>query len=63
MKSFTRDEIHPIKMEVKPPKEVVNCGMKIINSNGFIYDYVDTGWVKTQRAERKDYLEIPQLIN
>ena len=63
MKSFSRGEISPIKMSTAPPKEIVNCGMKIINtSDNHIYEYVGIGWIKTEKATMEDYKEIPQLI-
>jgi len=63
MKTLKRSEIHPIKMAVKPPESVVNCGMRVINSDGFIYEHVGIGWQKLQKATRADYLEIPQLTD
>lgn len=63
MKSISRNEIHPIKMSTNPPKEIINCGYKVINiTDGYIYEYVGIGWIKTIKAEIKDYKEIPQLI-
>ena len=62
MKSISRNEIRPTKMAVDPPKEIVNCGMRVINTNGFIYEYVGIGWIKCKKAKQKDYLEIPQLF-
>jgi len=63
MKTLKRNEIHPIKMATNPPQAVVNCGMKVINSNGYIYEYVGMGWVKLEKADRSDYKEIPELID
>jgi hypothetical protein len=64
MKSFSRNEISPIKMATNPPQEIVNCGMKIINSDDkHIYEYVGIGWIKTDKATMEDFKEIPQLIN
>lgn len=60
MRSISRNEIHPVKMN-NPPDEIVNCGYKVI-SNGFIYEYVGIGWVKLNEAIKDDYLQIPQLI-
>ena len=50
-------------MATNPPKEVVNCGMRVINTDGFIYEYVGIGWKQCNKAERKDYLEIPQITD
>ena len=58
-----RSEISPIKMTANPRKEIANCGFKVINTDGFIYDYVGIGWVKNKKAEEKDYLNIPELID
>lgn len=63
MKAINRKEIHPIKMATNPPKEVINCGMKVINTDGFIYEYIGIGWRQDVKAEKKDYLEIPQLTD
>jgi hypothetical protein len=63
MKSFSRNEIHPVKMLTNPPKEIVNAGMKIIGPDGCIYEFVGIGWQKKEKAEQKDYSEIPQLTN
>ena len=63
MKTISRADIHPIKMTTNPLDEIVNCGMKVINSDGFIYEYVGIGWIKTKEAEQKDYLEIPELYD
>tara|TARA_R110001606_G_scaffold367191_1_gene522611 strand:+ start:2512 stop:2703 length:192 start_codon:yes stop_codon:yes gene_type:complete len=63
MKSFTRDDISSIKMGTNPPQEIVNCGMKVINtSDKHIYEYVGICWIKTDKADKEDYREIPQLI-
>lgn len=64
MRAIKRNEINPIKMSVNPPKEIVNCGMKIINSSDkHIYCYVGIGWIKEREVTREDYLEIPELID
>jgi hypothetical protein len=63
MIAIRRNQINPIKMATSPPKEVVNCGIKVINTDGFIYDYVGIGWVKCIEATNKDYLEIPKLTD
>lgn len=63
MKSINRKDIHPIKMSTNPPKEIVNCGMKVINTDGYIYEYNGIGWIQDKIAERKDYKEIPQLAD
>lgn len=63
MKAINRKQIHPIKMATNPLKEIVNCGMKVINTDGWIYEYVGFSWIKTIEAKQKDYLEIPQLID
>mgnify|MGYP003631835069 FL=1 len=63
MKSFTRDDISSIKMGTNPPQEIVNCGMRVINTfDKHIYEYVGIGWIKTEEAKMDDYREIPQLI-
>ena len=62
MKSLQRKEINPIKMSTNPPKAVVNSGYRVINTNGYIYEYVGIGWIQDRKAEQKDYLEIPQLM-
>ena len=50
-------------MGTNPPQEIVNCGMKIINtSDNHIYEYLGFGWIKTEKATMVDYKEIPQLI-
>lgn len=63
MKTLKRKEIHPVKMSTNPPEVVVNCGMKVINTDGWVYEYVGIGWRKDKKAEQKDYLEIPQLTD
>lgn len=64
MKALKRNEIDPIKMATNPPKEIVISGNRVINSSDkFIYEYVGIGWIKTREAERKDYLDIPELID
>lgn len=63
MKSLNRSEIHPVKMSTKPPEEIINAGMKVINTDGFIYEYIGIGWIKLSKAEMSDYSEIPQLID
>lgn len=63
MKTLNRSEIQPIKMSTNPPEEVVNCGNRIINTDGYIYHYVGIGWVQEEKAQKKDYLEIPRLID
>ena len=35
--------------------------MKVINTDGFLYEYVGISWVKMNKAKQKDYLEIPEL--
>ena len=62
MKSVTRDDIHPMKMILNPPKAVVNAGMRIINKDGYIYEYIDLIWEKGRKAKQEDYSEIPQLL-
>jgi len=62
MKNINRNEIRPVKMATNPPEEVVNAGMRVINTDGFIYEYVGIGWRQGKKAEQHDYLEIPQLI-
>jgi hypothetical protein len=63
MKSFKHEDISFLKMSTNPPKEIVNCGMKIINlSDNYIYEYVGIGWIKTDKATMIDYKNIPQLI-
>lgn len=61
MRAISRSEIHPIKMAIRIPDEIVNAGMRVI-SEGFIYEYVGIGWIKQREARMQDYLEIPQLI-
>ncbi len=63
MKTVQRKEINPIKMETNPPEVIINAGMKVINTDGFIYEYVGIGWVQLKKAIKKDYLEIPQLTD
>ena len=62
MKSISRNQIDPIKMSVNPPKEVVNAGHTVINTNGYVYHYMGIRWVQERKAEREDYQNIPQLI-
>lgn len=63
MKSIPRNEIRPTKMSVDPPKEIVDCGFKVINSeDGHIYGYVGIGWVKEEKATEEDYLRIPEIV-
>ena len=50
-------------MSTKPPEEIINAGMKVINTDGFIYEYIGIGWIKLSKAEMSDYSEIPQLID
>jgi len=50
-------------MSTNPPDEIVNCGMRVINTNGFIYEYVGIGWIKTDKATKKDFQEIPELTD
>lgn len=62
--SFSNRDIGVIRMLTNPPTEIVNCGHKVINtSDGYIYEFIGTSWVKADRAEREDYVNIPQLIN
>jgi len=61
MKKINRSEIHPVKMSTNPPKDIVSCEMKVINTDGFIYEYVGIGWIKTNKATKKDFQEIPEL--
>jgi hypothetical protein len=63
MKAISRKYINPIKMATNPPEEIVNSGYKVINSDGFIYEYVGIGWIKTSKAEKEDYQNIPQLVD
>ena len=64
MRTIHRKEIGPIKMATNPPEEIVNCGYRVINSSdSYIYEFVGIGWVKGDRAEQKDYLDIPVLID
>ena len=63
MGTLKRNEIRPSKMNTTPPDAVVNAGMKVINSNGYIYEYVGIGWVKLQKAAIEDYKKIPELID
>lgn len=63
MKKLTAKDLHPIKMATNPPESIVNSGMKVINTDGFIYEYVGIGWIKLGIAEHKDYKEIPQLTH
>ena len=63
MKKINRSKIHPVKMSTNPPDEIVNCGMRVINTNGFIYEYVGIGWIKTDKATKKDFQEIPELTD
>lgn len=43
-KSVNRRDINPIKMSTNPPEEIVNSGMRVINTDGFIYEYVGIGF-------------------
>jgi hypothetical protein len=63
MKAISRKDIHPVKMATNPPQSIVNCGMKVINTDGFIYEYVGIGWRKDVVAIPKDFKEIPQLTD
>lgn len=64
MRAIPRDEIRPTKMAVNPPKEIVDCGFKVINNeDGHIYGYVGIGWVKEEKATDEDYLTIPKLMS
>ncbi len=59
-----RKNINAIHMAVNPPEVIVNADMRVINStDGYIYQYVRIGWVQERKAERKDYENIPQLID
>lgn len=51
-------------MSTNPPSEIVNAGFKVINNeDGFIYEYVGIGWVRSKKkATKEDFLKIPQLI-
>ncbi len=62
MKSLNRNEINPVKMATNPPEVVVNSGMRIINSDGYIYEYIGISWIKTNKANRIDFQNIPELI-
>lgn len=62
MISLNRSEISRIKMATNPPEAVVNSGMRVINTDNYIYEYVGIGWVQTRLAEPDDYNKIPQLI-
>ena len=64
MKSVKRVEINPINMSVKPPEVVTNAGNRVINpTDGYIYEYVGIGWIKTREAIMEDYSNIPQLTD
>jgi len=64
MRTISRDEIRPTKMAVNPPKEIVDCGFKVINNeDGHIYGYVGIGWVKEEKATDEDCLTIPKLTS
>ena len=64
MRTIKKSEISPIKMATNPPEEIVNCGMKVINSGDlYIYEFVGIGWVKTEPAKVEDYLQIPTLTD
>ena len=63
-RNIKRSEIIPTKMATNPTNEIVNCGMKVINStNKRIYEYVGMGWREDRLATKEDYLEIPELID
>ena len=63
MRAIPRDEVNPVKMTTNPPKEIVDCGFKVINNeNGHIYGYVGIGWVKEEKATEEDRLTIPELV-
>jgi hypothetical protein len=62
MKTIDRKDISPIKMATNPPIEIVNAGFRVINTNGFIYEYVGIGWIKCEKVDRHDYLDIPQIF-
>jgi hypothetical protein len=65
MKSVSLKEISLIKMETNPPEVVINSGNRVINiSDGYVYEYggIKLGWVKSTKASREDYQNIPQLI-
>jgi hypothetical protein len=62
MKTVDRKDISVIKMATNPPQSIIDAGFRVINTNGFIYEYVGLGWIKCEKAEQKDYLEIPQIF-
>ena len=62
MKKVNRKDLSPIKMTTNPPIQIVNAGFRVINTNGFIYEFVGIGWVKCEKAVVSDYLEIPQVF-
>ncbi len=63
MKTIQRKEIHPIKMATNPPQSIINAGMRVINTDGYIYDHVGIGWRQDRKATKADYLAIPQLTD
>jgi len=63
MKTIKRSDISPIKMSTKPLEVIINSDMKVINTDGFIYEYVGIGWIKLTEAKMKDYKDIPELTD
>lgn len=60
---INRYATNPVAMSVNVPEVIRRANMKVINTDGYIYDYVGIGWVKGNKAEQKDYDQIPQLID
>lgn len=60
MKSVSRKDITIIKMEISPLDDLVNSVMRVIY-NSYIYES-NLKWNKKNLAEKKDYLNIPELL-
>lgn len=65
IRSFTKKEIDTLTMITKAPEEIVNCGMRIINTDDnrvYTFNEAKLEWIDNGEAEQKDYLEIPQVF-
>jgi len=61
MKSFSLSDVDRIKMVTNPPKEIVDCGFRVIFKKR-VKSWVGFGWIDDRDATREDYKNIPEVF-
>lgn len=62
MRTLSLSDVERIKMCTNPPKEIINCGFRVIFKKR-VKCWVGIGWIDERAAEREDYKEIPEILD